>query len=270
MNHRPVVLVHGWKSRPAIWDRLEERLERESYPCWNFDHSRMKGASLEDIAGALRDYIQSRREETGYAGSLDIICHSMGTCVARYMLEVLDGGYMEERTRQLIGIGPPNNGSSLAELFCHPEHGKKIIDRLAGVFVPHGYDPADDLIVQQFRPESAAMTRLRAAGTRGDIRYRVIVAANTTKSQNFFPSFDGRTLELDPEGGLDTTYSGDGIVPHSDSFLPGAEVSVLPADPGLLALCPDMYCHINLPRNPEVIDRIMDLLSDEKTTSAED
>jgi len=224
----------------------------------------MKGASLEDIAGALRDYIRSRREETGYAGSLDIICHSMGTCVARYMLEVLDGDSMEENARQLIGIGPPNNGSSLAELFCHPEHGKKIIDRLAGIFVPHGYDPADDLIVQQFRPESAAMTRLKAAGTRGDIRYRVIVAANITKTRSFFPSFEGRTLKLDHEGDLQTTYSGDGIVPHSDSFLPGAEVSVLPADPGLLALCPDMYCHINLPRNPEVIDRIMGILSGEE------
>ena len=262
MNHRPVVLVHGWKSRPRVWDHLTLRLEQESVPSWNFDHSTMEGAPLEEISGELREFIRSERKRTGYEGPVDIVCHSMGTCVARYMLEVLDGEEREERVGQLIGIGPPNNGSSLAELLCHPVHGEGIIERLAGVFVPRGYDPGADVIVQQFRPESASMKRLKRAGTRNDIRYRVIVAANTARMHDFFPSFGGKTPELDPEGRLEVTYSGDGIVPHRDSFLPGADISILPADPGLLALCPDMYCHINLPRNKEVIERIIDLLCD--------
>jgi len=226
----------------------------------------MVGAPLEVISGALREFIRSVRKEAGYHGSVDMVCHSMGTCVARYMLEVLDGNECEEKVGQLIGIGPPNNGSSLAELFCHPEHGERIIKRLAGVFVPRSYDPEKDIIVQQFRPESPAMKRLKEAGTRSDIIYRVIVAANTTGTRGFFPSFNGKTLELNPEGDLEATYSGDGIVPHSDSFLPGAEITVLPADPALLALCPDMYCHINLPRNTEVVERIMDLLCDRAGT----
>jgi triacylglycerol lipase len=260
MNRRPVVLVHGWKSRPRVWDRLTLRLEQESIPYWNFDHSAMDGAPLEEISVELRDFVRSERKTTGYVGAVDMVCHSMGTCVARYMLEVLDGEEREEKVGQLIGIGPPNNGSSLAELFNHPEHKEGIIERLAGVFVPHGYNPGEDVIVQQFRPESSSMKRLKQAGTRRDIRYRVIVAENTIHTHGFFPSFEGKTPELDSEGRLEVTYSGDGIVSHRDSFLPEADISVLPADPGLLALCPDMYCHINLPRNNEVIERIIDLL----------
>lgn len=265
MSRHPVVLVHGWRSRPRIWDRLVTRLEQESFPCWIFDHSSIDGAPLEVISGALREFIHSERKNTGYTGAVDMVCHSMGTCAARYMLEVLDGNTREERVGQLIGIGPPNNGSSLAELFHHPVHGQRIIKRLAGVFVPHRYDPDRDIIVQQFRPESAVMLRLKDAGTRNDIRYRVIVAENTTGTLGFFPSFRGRTLELNQDGDLEITFSGDGIVPHSDSFLPGAEISVLPADPALLDPCPDMYCHIHLPRNSEVIEKIMDLLSYRET-----
>ncbi|HUU75940.1 MAG TPA: acetyltransferase [Methanoregulaceae archaeon] len=258
----PVVLVHGWKSNPAIWDGLVIRLEEESVPCWNFDHAAMKDVSLEEISHALRRYISTERDTCGYRGPIDIICHSMGTCIGRYMLEVIDGESRTENVRQLIGIGPPNNGSSLAELFNHPRHGREIIEKLEGVFVPRNYDPKKDIIVQQFRPGSPAMTRLKEAGVRKDIVYRIILAANTTGTESFFPSFGGRTMELNTEGQLETTYSGDGIVPHRDSYLPGAKIDVLPADPQQLGLCPDMYCHINLPRNTEVIDRIMDYLCD--------
>ncbi len=62
---------------------------------------------------------------------------------------------------QLIGLGPPNNGSALAELFNDPTHGEKIINRLTGVFVPRGYDPAADQLVQDVRPGSPVIHNLR-------------------------------------------------------------------------------------------------------------
>ena len=80
---------------------------------------------------------------------------------------------------------------------------------------------------------------------------------NLTFASGFFPSFDGKTWEDSPEGGWRQTYAGDGIVPHSDSVLTGAVVEILPADPAVLEGCSDDYCHIHLPRNPEVVDRVM-------------
>jgi hypothetical protein len=56
------------------------------------------------------------------------------------------------------------------------------------------------------------------------------------------------------------TYSGDGIVPLSDSLLPGAAMEVLPADPSTLDGDAAQYCHIRLPRAPEVVERVVGYL----------
>lgn len=257
--------MHGWKSHPTIWNRLISRLREESIPYWNFSHAEMKNAKPEAIAAALQDFIAMMRENTGYTGPIDIVCHSMGTCIARYMLEVIDADTRIIRIRQLIGIGPPNNGSSLAELFNHPEFGPQIISQLAGVFVPHGYDPADDIIVQEFRPGSRTITTLQAAETRHDISYRFILAANHAATPDFFPGFDGKTWEFSPDEGWQMTYFGDGIVPHTDSYLPGAGLDILPADSARLSRNPQQYSHIGLPKNSEVINRIVEYLCDAST-----
>ena len=253
----PVVLVHGWRSHPGIWNRLVPSLQQEGIPFWNFDHAAMAGSSVEEIAVCLQDFITRMREEYRYPGQIDLVCHSMGTCIARYLLEVIDGNSRNEPVRQLIGIGPPNNGSALAELFNHPEIGPAIIERLSGIFVPRDFDPAADRIVQEFRPGSSTMDTLRKAGLRQDVFYRIICAGNRTGTPQFFPSFNGMTYELKEDGGWRMTCAGDGIVPHSDSVLSGAEFTILPADPAALMTCRDQYCHIRLPRNPEVIGRII-------------
>ncbi|HDR73126.1 MAG TPA: alpha/beta fold hydrolase [Methanoculleus sp.] len=254
----PVVLVHGWRSHSGIWNRLVPLLEDSSAPCWRFSHPGMDGsAPLAEIAVALQGFIARMREEAGYAGPVDIVCHSMGTCVARYLLEVRDSPDRAESVRQLIGIGPPNNGSAMAELFCHPTYGPEVIDRLAGMFVPRPYDPAEDAIVQDVRPGSAFMGVLRAAGLRDDIAYRTIVAANTLGTAAMFPLFGGKTWEMGRDGEWRMTYAGDGIVATRESLLPGTGCDLLPREPGALDAAPDRYCHLNLPRNPEVLARVM-------------
>ncbi|WP_332450622.1 lipase family alpha/beta hydrolase [Methanoculleus sp.] len=253
-------MVHGWRSHPGIWNRLTPGLREAAVPVWSFDHTALQNEGTETIAVALRDYIHARREETGYGGPVDVVCHSMGTCIARYLLEVIDGNRREEQVRLLVGIGPPNNGSAMAELFNDPERGPEVIRRLAGVFVPEGYDPGEDTIVQEFRPRSRTVAALRAAGTRDDIDYRIVLGANLTGTPAFFPVFGGRTWEIAPDGEWRATYAGDGIVPHIDSYLPGARMDVVPADPGNLARDPEHYCHIRLPRNPEVVTRVRDYL----------
>jgi hypothetical protein len=181
----------------------------------------------------------------------------------------MDGTERKQTVRQLIGLGPPNKGSALAELFSDPKHGGEIINRLTGVFVPPGYDPAADRLVQDVRPGSPVIHNLRTAGLRSDITYRVIVTANPEDIPGFFPLFKGKTWELTENGRYRATLEGDGIVSHQDSGLPGISLDVLSASLEGESHLPaaDQFCHINLPRNPLVIDRIMQYLTTEEGKS---
>jgi len=257
-----VILVHGWNSHPGIWKQLVVYLESAGIPYGKFDHSAMRGSTLPEISAALLNYLNTIRAERGWPGPVDILSHSMGTCIVRYLLEVTDVA-RSQKVRQLIGLGPPNNGSALAELFHDPERGEAIINKLTGIFVPRGFDPASDQIVQDVRPGSPVMHRLRTAGLRPDIIYRIIVTANPENSYGFFPWFDGRTWELGGDGKYQATLQGDGVVPHRESLLPGISLDIIPAPRGPVdpLPAPDQYCHINLPRNPVVIQRIMHYLA---------
>jgi pimeloyl-ACP methyl ester carboxylesterase len=262
--HRiPVLLVHGWNSHPGIWNRLSSLLEQANIPVWKFDHTSLAGETVPEIAQAIGEFVRHKREETGYTGNVDVVCHSIGTCIARYYLEVLDGTLRTAKARQLIGLGPPNNGSALAELFFDPARGEEIINRLTGVFVPKGYDPSADRIVHDVRPASPVMHRLRTAGIRPDITYRIIVTANPGEDPAFFPLFEGRTWEQDPDGRYRTTFEGDGIVTHGESALPGISLDIIPAVQENGTPLPEagQYCHINLPRNPVVMERVLRYLT---------
>ena len=255
----PVVLVHGWKSHPKVWNPLVRRLEEESFVCWNFSHSKLRDAGAEEIGHALMDYIHTMQEEQAYHGPIDMVCHSMGAAVARYVLEVMDGDSHKIPVRTLIGIGPPNNGSSMAELFNDPVHGPAILQQLAGTFVPKTYDPAADRLVQEFRSTGPFVQVLRDAGLRSDIRYRVIVAGNTTGTPDFFPLFKGQTWAYTREGWQMTAH-GDGIVSHLDSHIAGAKMAILPDDPTALNVAASDYCHLRLPGNPEVVEQVIRFL----------
>ena len=87
----PVILVHGWNSHPGIWKKLVVHLEAAGIQYGSFDHSGMRDLSLPEISGALLEYIRTIRDENGWSGPADIVSHSMGTCIVRYLLEVTDG-----------------------------------------------------------------------------------------------------------------------------------------------------------------------------------
>ncbi|HII99560.1 MAG TPA: acetyltransferase [Methanoregula sp.] len=267
-NHPvPVILVHGWNSHPGAWKQLAGILDDRKIPFARFDHSGSGGQDLEQIASALGRFIALWREETGHFGPVDIVSHSVGTCITRYYLEVCDGMRREEKVRQLIGLGPPNNGSALAELFVHPVHGPAIINRLTGIFVPAGFDPAADAIVQDVRPKSPFMERLRCAGTRPDITYRIIVTANPGGAEAFFPLFFGKTWEMSGKEEFRQTLDGDGIVAHAESALPGISLDIIPPAPEREGDLPpiNQYCHINMTKNPLVNDRILFYLTGSKS-----
>jgi triacylglycerol lipase len=257
----PVLLVHGWKSGPEIWRDLTKRLEEESIPYWNFSFTGIESSGAVSVATALRDYIRSTRERTGYYGYIDIVCHSTGGFIVRYLLEVIDGDPREEKVRFFIGIGPASNGSAMAELFNDPVHGPEVLRNLCGVFVPKRYDPARDLIVQAIRPGSPETSEILSSGFRDDIKYRIIVSSNKECCPGFFPPFDGKTWVFGDDGSWNRTYDGDGVVAHADSFIQGAGVDMIPGDRQKFISGPFLYCHIMLPGNAEVIDRIMKYLT---------
>jgi pimeloyl-ACP methyl ester carboxylesterase len=261
----PVILVHGWNSTPNIWKRLVVRLEAAGIPYCNFDHTGMKSSGLPEISAELNDFLGEVRDKHRWSGPVDIVCHSIGTCIARYLLEVIDGTEQNQAVRQLIGLGPPNNGSALAELFNDTKRGEEIINRLTGVFVPTGFIPAADRLVQDVRPGSQVIHNLLTAGLRSDITYRIIVTTNPKDVPGFFPWFEGKTWEMADDGRYRATFEGDGVVALRESVLPGISFDILSASPGgeNNLPSPDQYCHINLPRNPLVIERIMKYVTGE-------
>ena len=271
-SSRPVILVHGWNSHPGIWNRLTVRLADSGIPYRSFDYTGMAGEPLPSIAAALGEYLDGIQKEVCLDTGIDVVCHSVGTCIARYLLEVLDGEDRRFTVRQLIGLGPPNRGSALAELFSHPQYGPGIIDRLTGTFVPEGFDPVMDPVVQDVRPGSAVMRSLQKAGTRPDIRYRIIVTANPDGIPSFFPLHSGKTYEMSGDGGVRMTWEGDGIVAHRDSALHGISLDILPAGNGGARNHPppDQFCHISLPRNQVVIERILAYLVERNSGNEKD
>ena len=228
----PVLLVHGWYSHPGVWKKLCVHLDAAGIPYWKFDHTRLRRSPLPQTAACLDEYLRQMREESHWTGPVDIVCHSLGTCIARYLLEVMDGEGRTQSVRQLIGLGPPNNGSALAELFNDPHYGAEIINRLTGVFVPKGFNPATDQLVQDVRPNSPVMHSLRTAGLRTDITYRIIVTTNPGDDPAFFPLFEGKTWEIGNDGKYRPTLEGDGVVAQRESVLPGISLDVLSASPG--------------------------------------
>jgi triacylglycerol lipase len=57
----------------------------------------------------------------------------------------------------------------------------------------------------------------------------VIVTTNPGDVPGFFPWFDGKTWEITGDGKYRTTLSGDGVVAHRESVLPGISLDVLSA-----------------------------------------
>ncbi|NLV25750.1 MAG: acetyltransferase [Methanomicrobiales archaeon] len=264
-----LVLVHGWKSHPGVWKRMKEKISLPDRFIWSFDYSDLHDSGIYEIAKRLKQFIHEQRKNLRYTDPIDIVCHSMGGYVTRYYLEVMDRKKREEKVRQIIEIGVPNRGSSMAEIFNDPNHGPSIIQVLCGEFVPEQYIPAEDTNVQGIRIRSRETEELCKAGLRPDIRYRNILAANKTGESSFFPTFEGKTWVMGHDKQWRKTWLGDGVIPYADTYLPGTEFDLIPVDPLSLETEPYHYCHIHLPKNPEVIKLVTRYIKDPTCPSTE-
>ena len=265
----PVILVHGWKSSPHIWSRLIPRLEESGIEYYLFDHSKKNYTDSLLIADELGEFIADIQSRTGYSGAVDIVSHSLGTTITRYLLEVAD---KERRfkVRRFIGIGPVNRASTLAELFNDERYAPSILKTLTGVFVPKEFSAAEDTLVQGVRFGGKLVANLSDATKRDDIDYRFIVAVNKTRNTDFFRLFEGKTWifpDGNPENTPVLTYDGDGIVALCESALKGAGYSLLPKDADHFREKPGSYCHILLPTNREAIECVIGYLTADNAVS---
>ncbi len=147
--------------------------------------------------------------------------------------------------------------------FYYPKRGEEIINKLTGIFVPRGFDPVSDRIMQGVRPGNPVIYSLRTAGLRSDITYKIIMTTNPGDGNGFFPWFDGKTWEIADDGCYRATINGDGVVHYRESVLPGISLDIIPvpSEQGDHFPAPYQYCHINLPKNPLVIKQIMQYLT---------
>lgn len=105
----PVLFVHGFCCNEGYWAITRRRLHRRGV-------TRQGGISLEpvftdidDYAAPLHEAVESLCEHYG-VGDVIIVAHSMGGLAARSYLRRYGGS----RVRQLITVGTPHRGTSLA------------------------------------------------------------------------------------------------------------------------------------------------------------
>ncbi len=107
----PVLLIHGYLSDAAVWNKWQDLLKKDGIPAFpiTFQQSDDKCGSAADHANELSKKIGEIKSETGQ-NRVNIVGHSKGGLDARV--------YLANRTynvANLIMIGTPNAGSPLAQ-----------------------------------------------------------------------------------------------------------------------------------------------------------
>ncbi|MGE7774707.1 caspase family protein [Chitinophaga sp. NPDC101104] len=111
-SDRILLVIHGIiGNTKSLSANLSSLLTDKKYDCiLTFDYENLN-TDLEDIAAKLLDRLQ----ENGVSASkpIDILSHSMGGLISRYMIEELGG---DKLVKRLIMAGTPNAGSAFGNL----------------------------------------------------------------------------------------------------------------------------------------------------------
>ncbi|MBU1005684.1 MAG: alpha/beta fold hydrolase, partial [Nanoarchaeota archaeon] len=109
----PVLLIHGYLSKPATFNTLNSRLANDGFVVYNdFDYERitnnLANGNIKSYSHLLEGEINNIKSETG-AVKVDIVANSMGGLIARwYSISHLD------TIKNIVMLGTPNHGSHIA------------------------------------------------------------------------------------------------------------------------------------------------------------
>ena len=218
----PVVLVHGWRSGPGMWDAFESALKEEGIPYWNFGYDGTADPTLSayELVGFIREKRSTYRPDlypNGYTGKIDIVCHSMGAIVSRWSMEALGHG---NEVRQWIGIAPAHGGSAGADLMDIT-----IVDGPIHWLISWALGPA---ATEQLKTTSNSVQYLKTDALSDSTTYRVIAGWNPYHSYSFGNLFLSVTQAKAPDGTLYGTFNGDMIVAQAQSYREGMGFECFP------------------------------------------
>lgn len=118
----PVVFLHGWNSDASLWSTMTNQLVTDAgyaptnilalsyYAKNNSDSSCSTDTDIADVAAFVAREIKTFQGEHGGA-PIDVVCHSMGGLVVRYILahDLIEPGWL----RHYVPIATPHYGQNV-------------------------------------------------------------------------------------------------------------------------------------------------------------
>lgn len=108
----PVLFVHGLLHNASAFAWMRQKLAPRGFHLFEDVHLSTLRDSIEQMAQETKRAAQRMVEQTG-CPKIDIVAHSMGGIVSRYLVQLLGG---EELVRNLVTLGSPHQGTRATRL----------------------------------------------------------------------------------------------------------------------------------------------------------
>jgi pimeloyl-ACP methyl ester carboxylesterase len=175
-----VILVHGFNSTPAQNAAMMVPIREADFPCGTFaypnDHTILQSAQL--LSSELRRLsIEHPRR------SVVLVCHSMGSLVARACIE--DPLYDPGNVERLIMIAPPTHGSQIAHFAVGTDLWEHWLARRKGGPWRRTRDSIIDGLgeaADELCPDSRFLKDLNARPRNADVRYSILLGTGARLS----------------------------------------------------------------------------------------